>query len=342
MHKYSDEEERLLIWLQEHDVASGGLDHRLAESSELRGRVLDLLAQLAGAVSKAPHAEAEIDHNLYTDLDTSSIKLPVSRDILTELRIRDDLSKSSSLSTDTDGTLADSVSDSSRTHVHDVVSRLLELGPSILDPALHDRFDPSAHSRAAQHDISHVRDRFPKAPEDLVSRLGKANWERRQYLVQLRSRLVQVLPEGANPPWQVDDNDRMDAQLDVSDATSEGSDSESSVQSVSHTGELILRPPSTEDATSDLQSSISASGFNTPELQFSRGTDTMTEITAPSKADKPLGKTSSPDMRYGVHHPPHPNKDLSGTAFTCPFCAHDVAGIETATEWRQASDRMGS
>ena len=47
-HRRSDEVERLEIWIGEHGVRSGRLDHRLREASNLRGQVLFLLEKLTG------------------------------------------------------------------------------------------------------------------------------------------------------------------------------------------------------------------------------------------------------------------------------------------------------
>lgn len=49
-HKHSDEVERLEIWISEHQVRSGKLDHKLREASHLRNRVLSLLAALSGMI----------------------------------------------------------------------------------------------------------------------------------------------------------------------------------------------------------------------------------------------------------------------------------------------------
>jgi hypothetical protein len=47
-HDFSNEIDRLNIWEAEHDVRSGELDDKLRNASDLRGRVLSLLEQLAG------------------------------------------------------------------------------------------------------------------------------------------------------------------------------------------------------------------------------------------------------------------------------------------------------
>jgi hypothetical protein len=43
----NEEIERLGIWISEHDVSTGRLDHKLREASHLRGRVLSLLTELS-------------------------------------------------------------------------------------------------------------------------------------------------------------------------------------------------------------------------------------------------------------------------------------------------------
>ena len=49
--KYRNEIERLSIWFDEHGIRAGKLDHKLREASQLRDRVLSLLAELSGNVN---------------------------------------------------------------------------------------------------------------------------------------------------------------------------------------------------------------------------------------------------------------------------------------------------
>lgn len=53
--KPGDEIERLEVWIREHHVRSGELDHSLREASQLRDRVLSLLARLLGTVDRRLH-----------------------------------------------------------------------------------------------------------------------------------------------------------------------------------------------------------------------------------------------------------------------------------------------
>lgn len=99
--------------------------------------------------------------------------------------------------------------------------------------------------------------------------------------MKLRSRLVESLPE-KNSQGQLEDDNHHNVHLDMSDVFS---DSESSVQNISHTGELLLQPPSITGSISDQQTSLSASRIDASEFQLSRGDATMTDITAPSRAD---------------------------------------------------------
>jgi len=50
---YCEEIERLSLWIDDHGIRSGTLDHKLREASHLRNRVLSLLAELSGTVKGA-------------------------------------------------------------------------------------------------------------------------------------------------------------------------------------------------------------------------------------------------------------------------------------------------
>ena len=47
IYKLNNEKERLEIWIGEHGVLEGRLDHKLREASPLRDRVLSLLKELS-------------------------------------------------------------------------------------------------------------------------------------------------------------------------------------------------------------------------------------------------------------------------------------------------------
>jgi hypothetical protein len=67
----------------------------------------------------------------------------------------------------------------------ETVTCLLRLSMAIRNPAPHDQFMKSMNidtSFYEEHDINHVREKFPDAEDYLISRLGRAISRRRQYL----------------------------------------------------------------------------------------------------------------------------------------------------------------
>jgi hypothetical protein len=46
-YTFTDEIQRLQLWMLEHQVATGKLDHKLREASQLRDQVLSLLLELS-------------------------------------------------------------------------------------------------------------------------------------------------------------------------------------------------------------------------------------------------------------------------------------------------------
>ena len=213
-YTFADEIQRLHIWTCEHEVDDGSLDHKLREASSLKDQVLTLLSELS---SKATTIVRPVVYNdeltsipELTTQNSRSNSLPSTdaRDGINESGItphfensvtppidlafvvEDDQSVSS---IDTSWT-PESLVDTPLAQAHDIITHLMQLGPSLLDPVPHDRVDLSANSDATQHDVKHVRESFPKAEKSLVERLGTANWERRQFLRKLRDEREQRRP----------------------------------------------------------------------------------------------------------------------------------------------------
>jgi hypothetical protein len=329
--RYSNEIERLRIWALEQDVQLGGLDHRLRDASGLRNRVLSLLGQLCGTDTKSPWSRSDGDEesSRMAGLETLVAGTPVN------FQSGDD-DDGTSLSLDTNFTLPDSLSDSPLTHIHDVVNLLLGLGPTLLDPAPRDRFGWSAHKEAAHYDIDHVQASFPHADKSLIERLGRANWERRQYLIRLRTKLG----EGSREASRFDAIRPIDTNLEKLKLESLASDSvvDSSDDNASEVGEVSTALPQaygyglglgnhvSDQAPFTVTTSISPSDF-----QFSANDAQSTALTEPSKG------VSQPELgvvRYAIPSPPHPNEQCSGEEFLCPFCAYRVSEIGSRTDWR--------
>lgn len=324
--RYSDEKERLEIWAYEHDVKSGNLDHKLRDASILRKRVLSLLAQLSGTTDTKSLSDG--DEETFKDAGFETLTSPVH---LLLSREDDD---ATSLSLDTDFTLPDSLSDSPLTHIHDVVNLLFGLGPTLLDPAPRDRFECSAHKDAAHYDIDHVQARFPNAHKSLLERLGRANWERRQYLIRLRSKLNE----------DNHDTPGLDAARPVKThlekLTTESDASESGIDSSDDDVSDVVEAPTASSQAYDLgletdpsiRSPMITTDASTPsEFQFSVNDVESTALTEPSKG---VAQAEPAGVRYAVPAPPHPNERLGGDEFLCPFCAHKASDMKSRAEWK--------
>lgn len=243
-------------------------------------------------------------------------------------QIKDDRSeKSGSLSIDTNFTVPDSLPDDSVAHIHETISNLLQLGPSLLDPSPHDRISQSGRSDAALLDIHHVRARFPKANERLMERLGMANWDRRQSMMRIRL----GREEGVDWLHKVDSKQpaSQDISPDPSDSTSDTDDSNESIMTAtdlgSEGGELeSLDSAATTRARSEFQFSVDGETQSTAGTEQSKSAENYPDIPAPpAKAE-----------RYAVPVPPSPNQKFSGETFQCPFCSLNVTGIKSQMQWR--------
>lgn len=328
--RYSDEIDRLKIWAYEHDVESGGLDYKLRDSSTLRRRVLSLVAQLSGTTDTT---RLNVDGDDETGRNAGFETLVAGTPVHLLLSREDD--DTTSLSLDTDCTLPDSLSDSPLTHIHDVVNLLFGLGPTLLDPVPRDRIEWSAHQDAAHYDVGHVQARFPQAERSLLERLGRANWERRQYLIRLRSKLN----EDNHDSLGLDNISLVGTRLEklsLGSVASDPGDDDTSGDDVSDVGEALTEMLPTYDYLTETDASVRSPLSGTvsnsqSEFRFSANDAQSTALTEPSKGVPHTGPTI---LRYAVPAPPHPNQHFSGDEFLCPFCAHRISDMKSAAEWK--------
>jgi hypothetical protein len=328
--RYSDEKERLEIWAREHDVESGRLDYKLRDASVLRKRVLSLLGQLCGTTDTKPpwsRSDGDEESSRIAGLESLVAGTPVHF-------LGGDDDDGTSLSLDTNFTLPDSLSDSPLTHIHDVVNLLLGLGPTLLDPAPRDRFGWSDHQDAAHYDIDHVQASFPHADKSLIERLGRANWERRQYLITLRSKLG----EGNREALRLNAIRPIDASVEKLklESLASGSAVDSSDDNASEIGEVstALSQAYGYDLENNLsaQSPFAVTTSTSPsDFQFSANDAQSTALTEPSKG---VSQAELSSVRYAIPPPPHPNEQCSGEAFLCPFCAHRASDIKSRADWK--------
>lgn len=199
------------------------------------------------------------------------------------------------------------------THIHDIISHLLELGPSLLDPAPHNRSQEPDHADAALNDINHVRDTFPKADDGLVERLGRANWNRRQYLRKLRFTALDQ-PTVLRTPYAAKSG--LGNVKDTLSASAHRSHPASKSENYLPTSQTLT-----------VLSASSESFFSRNEPQSTA----MTEFTMDGAQE---GKSTQPiKTRYKVPPPPAPNHRFSGEPFLCPFCALVISGVLCLVDW---------
>jgi len=331
--RYIDENERLKIWAYEHDVESGGLEHKLRDNSVLRKRVLSLLEQLSGTIDTTRSdggGDEETGRN--AGLETLLTGTPVH--LL--LDVEDD--DATSLSLDTNYTLPDSLSDSPLTHIHDVVNLLFGLGPTLLHPVPRDRSEWSAHKDAAHYDVGHVQARFPQADQSLIERLGRANWERRQYLIRLRSKLNENndAPRLDHTNTSLDD-DRL-VELGIESSASDSGDDTSSddASDVDEVFAATLQAQGSDpEADTSAQGPLTVIASDGPSEPRSSINDAQsTTVTETPKGASQHGLTL---LRYAVPVPPHPNERFGGDEFLCPFCAHKISDMKSAADWKSVN-----
>jgi hypothetical protein len=253
-----------------------------------------------------------------------------------QLRIKDDQSvESTSLSIDTNLTLPDSLPDSPLTRIHDVVTLLFELGPSLVDPSPHNRLERPAHPDAAQYDINHVRAGFPHAHESLIDRLGRANWERRQYMRKFRlaheenpHRAQKLDP--TEPALQKTKLSLLVLASATEDSDRSFSDTEESAVAEPYdrgkTLETDISVPESPTVTA-ITSARSEFHFSVDETQSTAGTEPSKGVTHASQMTRPV------TTRYRFPLPPNPNGGFTGKTFLCPFCFHMVSDMNSLSEW---------
>ena len=189
---------------------------------------------------------------------------------------------------------------------------------------------------AAQSDVNHVEASFPQADSNLAQRLGRANWERRQSLRDLRAKL-EVNPHrisGKDLDRSVLQDipaDPVDSATATGDEDSDSSDSssESSVETDSST--VNLHP---NQGISGSSSRTMTARTRSPS-RFSADATQSTGLTEPSREAPPTESVSlASTEHFRVPKPPSPNASFTGKTFVCPFCAHEISDLKSPFEWK--------
>ncbi|CAF9933693.1 MAG: hypothetical protein HETSPECPRED_008748 [Heterodermia speciosa] len=160
--KWNDELGRLRIWaanIGAHKTGQSSLDFRLRDASHIRDQIIKLLNSVDDSIRMAREL---LDEDPDNDEDGS----PNSDDDSTN----DD---------------AASIMLEIRSRVAAIIKSLFQMSMLVRKPAQHDfRLGASRAEVEAYgpYDISHIREKFPKANEVLVKRLAAATRQRRMYL----------------------------------------------------------------------------------------------------------------------------------------------------------------
>ncbi|KAL8733474.1 MAG: hypothetical protein Q9166_002100 [cf. Caloplaca sp. 2 TL-2023] len=242
VQRWQDELGRLRIWASNigaHQTNQSSLDYRLRDSSHIRQQIIKLLDELVQRLRDARDASSRDDDE---DDDVESLEGSSSEDEDSQTEIQQ-LQRS----------------------VITIVNCLFQMSMLVRKPAQHDLHVGSKKADVAffgPHDYRHVRDKYPKAEEFVVSRLGHAITRRRMYL-KYRERHAMKLKQGINGiTREVAHNDdatrtdllsetvATDAQtwnIDFNDNTSESGFSQTSyAPTLTSGGDIIIPPPPRE------------------------------------------------------------------------------------------------
>lgn len=166
---FREEINRFKIWIREHDANSGRLDWKLKDTTALRDRVTALLAEISAIADEREYFDGDVQTSAQTTLDEDSVAESSPKDD-SELSVL-----SADLSLDTDFTLPESLPDTSLARLHDLVSMLLGLGPTLADPGLHVPLELPANDDNTGHGISRVKARSTQAVDGVLEQPGKVS-----------------------------------------------------------------------------------------------------------------------------------------------------------------------
>lgn len=176
-----------------HQSGPASLDHRLREAPHLQQQVVYLLKDISESLQDA--ISIALDRPSFSDQDQGIEK---------EQDIHDDaIFLDSDGEKDNESNFSDSDSDSDTSpdagfstlfiDVGEAIDCLLRLSVAIANPAPHERFrkldagNPEDVSFYEPHDIAYVKDKFPKADDQLANALGKFITRRRQFFKYRRA-----------------------------------------------------------------------------------------------------------------------------------------------------------
>ncbi|KAL8790018.1 MAG: hypothetical protein Q9195_006567 [Heterodermia aff. obscurata] len=160
--RWNDELGRLRIWaanIGAHKIGQSSLDFRLRDASHIRDQIIKLLNSVDDSIRMAQELlgeDPDRDQGGSSDTDDESID--------------DD---------------AASIMQEVQSRVAAIIKSLFQMSMLVRKPAQHDFRLGASRAEVEFYepfDISHIRDKFPKANEVLITRLAAATRQRRMYL----------------------------------------------------------------------------------------------------------------------------------------------------------------
>ncbi|KAL8665547.1 MAG: hypothetical protein Q9168_007678 [Polycauliona sp. 1 TL-2023] len=184
---WEDELGRLRMWaanIGAHQINQSSLDYRLRDSSHVRQQIIKLLKELSERLHEAQ--DESLRERISDDDEVESLEGSLSGDEEVQ----------------TDGHLL-------RKSVATIITCLFQMSMLVRKPAQHDLRVGSRTADVAAFepfDYNHVRDKYPRAEEFIVSRLGQGITRRRKYL-KYRERHALKLKQGINAAADIIVND---------------------------------------------------------------------------------------------------------------------------------------
>ena len=270
---WEDELGRLRMWaanIGAHQTGQSSLDFRLRDASHVRDQIMNLLQGLLRRLQDARDVLADDEESEDGEIADTSLD---EADPMTEIQ-----------------ELQESIATN--------INCLFQMSILVRKPASHDVYQESKHSDMALYepwDHHHVRDKFPKADDTLVERLGNAITRRRKYL-RYRERHAAKLRQGIN---------------DIDPGSRDSQNSQKDEASISGIKGIL--------------SDTVATDFQHQHIDFDNISDTG--ISQTSYAPTLLSGGN-------VTIPAPPKESSDGAPFECPYCFY-VITVDGRHSWHK-------
>lgn len=220
-----------------------------------------------------------------------------------------DLVFSRRASSDSDTSLQQSADD-----IEEIVSCLVKLIPALQDPAPQDIYSKQASRDEADEEIGLVAKTFPKASSSLTTRLGFANWKRKQLFHKL------------SPRTQSKETSKQSASFDKHDEYGHETFSGIEIPVSDYRAAFSSHRTGTGRSSFDIGSaSIDESIFSRPNFSTSHSVSSFSG--------------SEPMVAWNLYDIPKPPVVLgSRSTFDCPYCGQEILfGVQITSEedWTQ-------